>query len=117
MQIISNFESAEISGQNMPTMWRFGYSFDVLVRLHRPNEPSSRPSPGGVEAGGHGSEVRKHKNPPRVKNRASKRAEDSELVRFVERHWGIIYIPGICLPHTKYVICKHLYVINAVRIS
>ena len=50
----------------MPTFSRFG----TLLRLRRLTEPSSRPpgrpSPGGVEAGGHGSGRSKRKCEPRV---------------------------------------------------
>ena len=63
---------------NVPTFSRF----DILLRLRRPHEPSSRPpgrpSPGEVEAGGHGSGRSKRKGPPRVEKRASKRGEHSE---------------------------------------
>ena len=63
----------------MPTFNRFG----ILLRLGRPHEPSSRPpgrpSPGEVEAGGHGSARSKRKGPPRVEKRAEKHGEHSGI--------------------------------------
>ena len=64
----------------MPTFSRFG----VLLFLRRPQEPSGRPqhscrpSPGEVEAGGHGRGRRQRKGPPRVEKRAARRGERSD---------------------------------------
>ena len=76
----------------MPTFSRFG----ILLRLRRPHEPSSRPpgrpSPGEVEAGGHGSGRSKRKGPPRVEKRTSKRGKHSEFQSLDDTTLGILHI-------------------------
>ena len=57
---------------NVSTFSRFG----ILLRLRRPHVASSRPlgrpSPGEVEAGGHGRRRSKRQSPPRVEKRGRK---------------------------------------------
>ena len=79
----------------MPTFNRFG----ILLRLGRPHEPSSRPpgrpSPGEVEAGGHGSgrSKRKVRLVSRKGPRSAENTRDSspETIKF----WvSYIYLHG-----------------------
>lgn len=66
--------------------------FVILMRLGRPQKPSrrpnSRPTPDKVEAGGNsgGQKNKTSTTRLRAEERVSKRAEDSEFVRFVEPH-------------------------------
>ena len=64
---------------NVPTFCRFR----KLVRLRQPHEasnrPPCRPSPGEVEAGGHGNGRSILKGSPRVEKRAAKRGERSDF--------------------------------------
>ena len=82
------------TGMNVPTFSRFR----ILLRLCRPLEPSSRPpgrpSPGEVEAEGHGSAIRSKRNdPPRVDKRASECGEHAESQSCDETILGILHIP------------------------
>ena len=66
------------AGAYVPTFSRFR----IPLRRRLPHEPSSRPpcrpSPGAVEAGGHGGARNKRKGKPQVEKRAAKRGERSE---------------------------------------
>ena len=66
------------AGAYVPTFSRFR----IPLRRRLPHEPSSRPpcrpSPGAVEAGGHGGGRNKRKGKPQVEKRAAKRGERSE---------------------------------------
>ena len=89
----------------MPTFSRFR----ALLRLRRPHEASSRPpgrpSPGEVEAGGHGSGKSKRKGSPRVEKGAVKRgkrsdfhADDDTILHFVRK----FFTYRLCATATTY---------------
>ena len=79
------------AGMNVPPFSRFR----ILLRLRRPQEPSSRPpgrpSPGEVEAGGHGSGRNKRNGPPRV-DKGPRSAESTRNPSAATRRFWVSYI-------------------------